>query len=850
MSQVFLKVLNMSISAGWLVLAVLVLRLVLKKAPKWVNVLLWGMVAVRLLCPISIESALSLIPSAQTLPTEIISGPDFNVRTGISPVDRQINGYLDDRYFEGVTVPANHGANVMGVLAMIWLVGMAVLLAYTAYSYLRLRRDLRTAVVLHDNIFQCETVSSPFVLGLLRPRIYLPYTLDGRDLHHVVAHERAHIRRFDHWWKPLGFLLLTVHWFNPLMWLAYILLCRDIELACDEKVIAQLEDHQRADYSQALVACAISRPRLAACPLAFGEVGVKERVRAVMNYRKPAFWIILFAVVLCVVLAVSMLTDPVSEATDDPTDPTQPIEEPIKNQIVTEWFSFDETEMALAHGIEDTVFDALPDVTFRADSYAISAIEGDRKTILIQGMPIWNAYWCDLTGDGFPELCATASFGSGMIDTHVVVFDYMEGKEYTLWDRGYMDYYLRVENGILLCEAYPYPMDGSEPKWVGYLNIADDVGLVTQTVSEQPNDPVWIASIVDKTAKGYPSDEAIKPFWEDEKYIYSFPSIRSHLVIVTYSDGHTENIKDALENGRATIADLDQFGIAYYKAPKTDALEAAISEAILNHYASDKPDGLIHVESHVVLDTVTAGGTPLVGSTEHVQRIKVFLLTHHVKYSTYGGKLEAVGGSLVPAALTFDVTDSGYELTDYWEPRDGAGYDDDIRANFPPGAAEKALNDRDYAAALKAETLTKAQSYFAGTMGLDRRIGELLTVIESSPLQSSNPGDYIHAHQDEYDELLAYGAYTLQFCFEEFLADGHTDLRGHIMALACQDIMLSWGEGYTVDGYRMTGQDWFDEFRSNVQSLYEQTSLEDLQKHYPGAFLLLEMTVDDMETKN
>ena len=310
MSEAFLKVVNMSISAGWLVLAVLALRLILKKAPKWVNVLLWGIVAVRLICPFSIESALSLIPSAQTFPQELISGPDFNLQSGIAPVDQQVNDYLNDHYFEGVTVPTNHGANVMGVLTVIWLVGMAILIIYTVISYRRLQRDLSMAVILRDNIFQCETVSSPFVLGLLRPRIYLPYAMDGKDLHHVIAHEQAHIRRKDHWWKPLGFLLLTVHWFNPLMWVAYILLCRDIELACDEKVIAELGNDQRADYTQALVACSINRRMIAACPLAFGEVGVKERVKSIMNYRKPTFWIIVTALVLCVVVAVCFLTDP------------------------------------------------------------------------------------------------------------------------------------------------------------------------------------------------------------------------------------------------------------------------------------------------------------------------------------------------------------------------------------------------------------------------------------------------------------------------------------------------------------------------------------------------------------
>lgn len=314
MSELFLKILNMSISAGWVVLAVVVLRLILKKAPKWVNVLLWGMVAVRLIFPVSLESVFSLIPSAETIPEEVISGPSFGVQTGVSVVDNQINHYLDDRYFEGVTVPANHGFHVMTVLSVIWLLGMAGMLAYTFISYLRLRRKVETAVLLRDNVFQSEAVGSPFVLGIIKPRIYLLFQIEAADLEHVVAHEQAHIYRKDHWWKPLGFLLLTIHWFNPLLWLAYVLLCRDIELACDEKVIKNLNKEEKADYSQALLACSVNSSihhrMISACPLAFGEVGVKERVKSVLNYKKPGFWVMLLAVVACVVVAVCFLTNP------------------------------------------------------------------------------------------------------------------------------------------------------------------------------------------------------------------------------------------------------------------------------------------------------------------------------------------------------------------------------------------------------------------------------------------------------------------------------------------------------------------------------------------------------------
>lgn len=310
MAAVFLKLLNMSITAGWLILAVIVLRLVLKKAPKWTRCALWGLVGLRLVLPFSIESALSLIPSAETVPQTLITGNGFDVDTGIGVIDSQVNNYIGDHYYEGVTVPTDTGADIMTILVWIWLAGIAAMLIYTAISYFRLRRKVDTAVLLRGNIWQSENVKSPFILGMFRPRIYLPFNMTDEDMTNVLAHENAHLKRRDHLIKPLAFLLLTVYWFNPLIWLAYVLLCRDIELACDERVVKGLGEQERRDYGAALLSCSVSRKSIAACPLAFGEVGLKERIKTMLNYRKPAFWIIVVAGVACIVVAVCFLTNP------------------------------------------------------------------------------------------------------------------------------------------------------------------------------------------------------------------------------------------------------------------------------------------------------------------------------------------------------------------------------------------------------------------------------------------------------------------------------------------------------------------------------------------------------------
>ena len=311
MSEFFLKIVNMSISASWVVVAVLALRFCLKKAPKWVNVLLWGIVAVRMVFPFSIESVLSLIPSAETISPTIMMEQTPSVWTGVPALNHVINPVISGSFTPAPGASANPLQIWIPVLTGIWLFGIAVLFLYSAVSYWRLRRKVCEAVILRGNIYQSEKVCSPFVLGIIKPKIYLPYHMDSREMDHVIAHEQTHIRRKDHWWKPLGFLLLTTHWFNPLMWLSYILLCRDIELACDEKVIREMSNEQRADYTQALVACSVDRRLIAACPLAFGEIGVKERVKSVMNYNKPAFWIVLASVIVCAVIAVCFLTNPI-----------------------------------------------------------------------------------------------------------------------------------------------------------------------------------------------------------------------------------------------------------------------------------------------------------------------------------------------------------------------------------------------------------------------------------------------------------------------------------------------------------------------------------------------------------
>lgn len=316
MESLFLKILNMSINASWIVLFVLILRFILKKAPKNFRVILWALVAVRLVCPYSFESVLSLLPSAETIPEDIMLTDTPEIHTGFPAMNTAVNPIISDTLAPNPGDSVNPMQVIIFVSAILWITGMAVMLAYTLVSYLLIRKKTGEAVLLRDNIYLGDRIATPFILGVIKPKIYLPSDMNEADTEYVTAHEKAHIKRKDHLWKPLGFLLLTVYWFNPVLWLAYVLLTRDIELACDEKVIGIMGAEIKKPYAEALVNCSMPRRLISACPVAFGETGIKGRIKSVLSYKKPALWVIIIAVLLSIAAAVGFLTDPIDYEND------------------------------------------------------------------------------------------------------------------------------------------------------------------------------------------------------------------------------------------------------------------------------------------------------------------------------------------------------------------------------------------------------------------------------------------------------------------------------------------------------------------------------------------------------
>ena len=698
MNAAFLWLLEQSAPAAWLILAVLPVRLLLKKAPKKYACLLWALAAVRLICPFSIESSLSLVPKTAW----VREAADFEAQPPPPTVNAVDVDAIREQYPDTVVsvnvqqpeVTIRKQPSLAGLLPWLWLAGMLAMLGYALVGYGKLRKSVAASVPAGDSVFLCDEVQSPFLLGVLRPRIYVPSSLTGDTLRYVIRHEEAHIRRKDHWWKPLGYLLLCVWWFHPLVWLGYILFCRDVELACDESVVRDMDDRSRAGYSQALLDCAVPRRRVIVCPVAFGEVGVKARVKNVLRYRKPAFWLGAAAAAACIIIGVCFLTEPnrepdlsflnyenaVSaagqrESIDAILYPFAPTEEnglicigtaegnalarylesvswkqrtapghnpaspgsvefilnddyritvyqkpraarvtsgadarwyrvgrsdfeaaaalfrasgeqrtletaaqpksrnkmtlpellalegvwtcddggvrasftADEDRAVTgsvqkdgktlgfsleyryvkgndrravcrfvartdgetdgnllcearmqakrgklrftpdeagkawlgrktvdfsftpsvrsaaapeKWFDFYDGDDVLWDEVRVTTLPEFPGVTFRCSSEKLEAVKDGETVTLYYGMPIMSVYFCDLNGDGMRELCSTVSYGSGIVDEHITVFDYASGAEVSLWDRGTYDYRLSLRDGQAWAEKRPYSGGG------------------------------------------------------------------------------------------------------------------------------------------------------------------------------------------------------------------------------------------------------------------------------------------------------------------------------------------------------------------------------------------------------
>lgn len=587
------QLLNMSLTASVAIVFVLMLRLLLKKAPKVISYALWSIVLFRLICPISVESAFSLfglldVPVStngtmasriEYIPTDIVHAEYPTVILPVPDIKDAVNGALPQGEEQLVADPLEAP---VAIATYVWMTGLLVMGVYAAVSYRRLRSKLVTASHLEKNIYLADEITSPFVLGLFRPKIYLPSSLGEREQPYIIVHEQHHIRRLDHIIKALAFAALCIHWFNPLVWLAFMLAGRDMEMSCDEAVVKKMGTMVLADYATSLLSLATGKPVIAGVPLAFGEGDTKGRIRNLAHWKKPAFWVILAGAAACVAVAACLLTNPQTrslpfelgalqiswaKALDcRPNEPTsfdlnQSELEELKSRLaglkigkqdngladmtpyysisiqaggyyfsvqgfdldgsntalyyhgkyyrindnefgkylqstcaggaresaVQEWFDYYNSGDMQWGGRQEISLDAFPGVTFRWTPEKVEAVVGDEITPLYTGMPIWNVFFTDLTGDGCPELCSTLTIGSGIGDNRIMIYDYANGASYSLEDRMKYDYSLSVQNGLLIVTKQAFSHDKSgevvETGYLAYLN--DTVQMVPFEAASQ-----------------------------------------------------------------------------------------------------------------------------------------------------------------------------------------------------------------------------------------------------------------------------------------------------------------------------------------------------------------------------
>lgn len=790
MEAVFIRLLNMSIAASWLILAVIALRFLLKNAPKNIRRILWALVGIRLVLPFSPESLLSLIPSAETVSPNILYAEAPKIHSGISAFNAYVNPVISESLAPAAGASVNPMQVVAYIASIVWIIGMIVLMLYSVISYVLLRRRVADAVILRDNFWQSEKVAFPFVLGLFRPRIYLPFGMDDESLAYVVAHEKAHIKHRDHWIKPIGFLLLIVYWFNPLIWLAYILLCRDIELACDERVVKQMSAKDKKAYSKALLTCSIDRRSIAACPLAFGEAGVKQRIKNVLNYKKPAFWIIIAALASCVIVAVCFLTNPPGVS-----------------------FDFDNNKISKVTTLD---FRISPEPLIKELSQAqIDELESRLRTL--SGLKHSNAYagliafysmtvWLD---DGtIIRIC-------GYVDGQNRVDISYKDKRYVITDQDFCTYLDNICAGgdtaeaaenkkLSLNDVIVLSQKGEDLSWQDfdqYQYIETGSGLYIRVYAIDQQFSLWIGG----------GSTSIEPM-----YIY-LKSI--------------ENPDDYID---IRAEDVEAFISKY----TSGSLDAAISAAILEHNEGAYPGGDFACESHVTMDTLEVERWDE-ESDAAVQTVEVYIMALYQEYGYAGGGFINTGGSHVPCVLTFDLVDGGaYELTEYWEPRDGSYYAPDIEERFKQLSPEVVADALDTQKFILAQIqCCYAQAVEHGNVAADYIVKELFESIMSSPAESSNPGDYIEAHPIEYRELTYYGDYTLRYIFSEFLKGGQTGLKGQLMRIVMDDLAPE----SKLRQYAETGQEYFDAWRSEAEKLKTENGLAYIQENKHAMWLLLQM---------
>ncbi len=894
MGAVFLRIVNMNLAASWLILAVILARLLLNKAPKWVSCVLWALVAIRLICPFSLESALSLVPSAEVYPVETIYSE--NPQTADNPYSWKLDtGFpsVDDQGSNTVMQDVSSGPvlrSSLNLIGWIWLAGAAALLLYALISYIRLKRSVEASIQIKDGILACDDVDTPFILGIFKPAIYVPSSLSGETLNYVIHHEAAHLQRRDHWWKPLGFLLLAIYWFNPLCWAAYVLLCRDIESACDEKVIRNMDSDRVAAYAQALVDCSFRRRRIAACPLAFGEVGVKERVRGVLNYKKPALWMIVTAVAVLAVLSVCFLTNRTARFDFNRSEIEKvtyfnlfqgddcqgelneaQIQELIERLAAVKAVKKSTRYEGLTPGYQLCVFfldgtflrangyhaaEDMVEIQFRERRYSVSdpdfsmylrnvCSEGDvspaqwdnRPMLILNGMEYIDPYK--------PETSLPAGYSiAGALSAEQANNTGLEGIRYYTNPNEPDDFYTYQVCGtpIGLDEC-----DTENRNWMYLRWIREDLNAVKER-------RLTLDDVRFLSQKG----EALS--WSDFD-AYQGTDIGSGLYIMRYV---IDDIFDVLVGGASPEEDPWYIRLENRDINAWIDMRTGDVESFINTYKLPSPE----IQTKTAYANWTSDSRVVTGCLNlkkmmisSVQHLPVYKLDTREELDRFMSAFRDVftfdqGYDEVPSfhSLAAEYNNSffdGHSLVIAYVTaasgafrfmiRDITRYDAVFCMNVMKINQPESYTDDMAGWFMIAEVpegdLADCSEFDAVIISQEDSTAALFEIMMSYPQYSSNPGEYLAAHPEEHEMLLADKTASLQYIFSEFLRGGQTGLKGYLMCIILDELAPE-AQVKTEAGM---GQAYFEEWMRNAERTMEEHENTWIEKNQPAMFLLHQM---------
>ena len=885
------QVLNMSLTASMVILFVLLARLVLKRAPKVFSYLLWAVVLFRLLCPVTLTSSMSLlgflkVPFTQTstvdfvqanivhteAPTTEVLVPNVSVGIHETPIQGK-EPYSVDPF----------GAPIK-IATYLWLLGIVTLLVYSAISLLKLRRNLVSAILLRDNIYLADYITTPFVIGFFFPKIYIPSSLSDSELEYILLHEQYHIRRLDHLIKLLAFVALCIHWFNPLVWLSFILSGKDMEMSCDEAVIRKMGEGIRGDYMTSLLSLTTGRQMIGVAPLAFGEGDTKGRIKNALNWKKPTLWITMISSALTVLIVILCALNPKEDMLDN--------SEPFGHSYRVESVVYQALQYSFSYSPETA-----PKYCLTSDNQLMVS-----NDFLLNNQPNdWQSLGgmseVTLTEDNFDRYFLVIDDISGWREEKSA--ETLRRDNRKAWqliiedDPNHVFYYvLQQKNGDIYL-TYGYHSEGSNVtpttvassiRWLFQLGRIDNVSCVVETRDQDTYcetkwypegqfdfkyDDLPSTVVYDTASLTFTAPEDCEKLTVAEDY-YTYPSksigkcyketytlLRNDegnfvLDVKRRNDVRDENAVYYVSYGDGIYvfklqfpvnSDTDSTTRSTEEPPEIsseviieqDPLNTAVTNAVLETNKSLSPGGDFACESHVILSSESSSSI----SEGKADSVTVYAMVLYQVYDYPNSAIEIVGGSHIPTALTFYIDKEGrYSLTEYWQPRDGSYYAKDIREKFPKAIQSDALDTQKFILAQIQDCY--AQAIVHCNLNTDGVIQQLFHVIASTPAESSNPGAYIDAHPIEYRELTYYGDYTLRYIFSSFLEGGKTDLMGHLMR-AVMDTFLG---DEAIELSASTGQEYFDTWKELAEAKKKEHGLEYMKTNAPKAYLLLQLLTE------